>query len=128
MCAGGADTVRALLLAAALASGCGWTRTQVALGATSTALLSVDWWQTKSIVNRCLELNPVIGPCGERVHEDVYMMTVIAGNLVVAHLLGRDWREVWLGAMTGAEAATVWSNASIDPTLRPWVLGQPISR
>ncbi len=106
--------MRAALLAAILATGCGWTRQQVALGAVSTALLTVDWYQTTDITRRCLELNPVVGPCGERMGADAYMMTAIAGSLLLAHVTGSDWRSVVLGSIAGAEAATVWSNASAE--------------
>ncbi len=97
-----------------LTTACGWTKQQVALGAASTALLTVDWYQTKSIALGCQELNPVIGPCGERVPVDLYMMGVIASSLVLAHFVGDRWRPVLLGALAGAEAATVWSNASVE--------------
>jgi hypothetical protein len=105
--------VRAAVLALALV-GCGWTKQQVALGAASTAMLTVDWYQSQGITRDCVELNPVIGPCGERVPLDLYFMGVMAANLALAHAIGSEWRSVWLGAMAGAEAATVWSNASAE--------------
>lgn len=98
----------AIVIALAL-SGCGWTARQATLAATSTALLAADWKQTRGITAQCLELNPLLGECGERFPVNVYFPLVMVANLGIAHLLG-PWREVQLGAVTGAEAATVWSN------------------
>lgn len=105
--------MKALLLCAALA-GCGWSKQHVAMGAVSTAFLTVDWYQTMGITRDCQELNPAIGPCGERIHPDLWMIGAIAGHLALAHLVGAGWRPVVLGAMAGAEAATVWSNGSVE--------------
>ncbi len=102
--------MRALALVAALA-GCSWNTRDRVLGAAATTFLFADWMQTRTgATPHCLELNPIIGACGERVHPDVYFPLVILGNLVAAELMGSDWRPVALGAMTGAEAATVWAN------------------
>jgi hypothetical protein len=104
--------MKAALLA--LLVGCGWTPKQVALGSISTMLLTMDWWQTVGITQQCVELNPIIGPCGERVPVDLYMMGAIVGHLVLAHVVGPDWRPVVLGGVAGAEVATVWANAASE--------------
>jgi hypothetical protein len=101
-------------IALALAAGCAsWTPRQAALATLSTALLVTDWQQTHSITTRCLELNPVIGACGENIPVNVYFPAVIAASLAVGHIAG-DWRDTFFGALAGAEAVTVWTNASYE--------------
>ncbi len=95
-------------------SACGWTPKHVALAGASTALLAFDWHQTQSIARDCLELNPIIGACGERVPVNAYFPVVILAHVALAHVVGAEWRPVLLGAIVGAEAATVWSNASVE--------------
>ncbi len=81
------------------------------LAVSSTALLAVDWHQTRTnIVPECREQNPIIGPCGENVSPDLYFPISIVANLALGYALG-DWGDVWFGAITGAQGATVWSNA-----------------
>ncbi len=99
-------------LAALALVGCGWTPKHVAGAAVSTALLAADWYQTRGITRDCLELNPVIGRCGENVPVDIYFPVVMLTQVALAHAVGADWRPVLLGAVAGAEGATVWSNWS----------------
>lgn len=94
-----------------LLSSCAPAR-QVGLAAVSTALLAADWHQTRSdIVPACAELNPVIGPCGERFHPDAYFPLVMATNLALGLLLPRPWGELTWATVAGVQGATVWNNA-----------------
>lgn len=100
--------VRAIALALAL-SGCGWGAQQKSFAAATTALLAVDWHQTHGIVDRCGEINPVIGPCGERLPVNFYFPVVTMGVIVIANLLPEQ-RDALLGVVAGAEGATIWNN------------------
>lgn len=101
----------ALFMVVIASNGCTtWTGPQAALAYSSSALLVVDWAQTRGIVQDCREWNPVLGPCGERLSPGVYFPLVIGANLLLAHLLPAGWREGYLGVMTGVEGATVGQN------------------
>lgn len=82
--------------------------TGLAMAAVTT--LAIDWHQTRAITRNCNELNPIIGPCGERVSVDLYFPLVIAGTLVLAAALDRPWGDMVLAGVAGAEGATIWSN------------------
>lgn len=111
--------VKALALSLVLLAGCGWTTRQKALGIVTTGLLVIDWKQTYTVTGRCTEANPVLGPCGERFPVDAYFPMVIMTTLFAAHLLP-TWREVLLGAVSGAEGATVWDNATGNDAIPLW--------
>lgn len=99
---------KALVLALLVA--CTPVQRRVALTVSSTALLVADYEQTKSIVQRCGETNPVIGQCGERVSPGPYFATAIIINLALAGTLPGALGDVWLAGLTGAQASTVWGN------------------
>lgn len=92
----GAREVKALLLTAAL-SGC--------LPLASSAAIAADWYQTRGITQRCGELNPLIGQCGDRVPVDIYFPVAIAANLAAGWISSKFQ---WL--VLGAEGSIVWSN------------------
>ncbi len=100
--------MRVLALAALIA--CTPVQRRVTLGVASTALIAADWYQTRDIVARCREQNFLLGECGERISPNVYFPLALALNAAIALMLPPGWDEVWLGAVTGAQAATVWSN------------------
>lgn len=104
--------MKAALVALALA-GCSLTPAQRTgtLAGLATVSLSIDWLQTRDIVKRCNELNPVIGECGQRVSPDIYFPVVILGTLAAGYLIGGAWGDATFAAMAGAETATVWANA-----------------
>lgn len=103
--------MKSLVIVAALSTGClspAQRTTGLAMAAVTT--LAIDWHQTHDITRRCNELNPVLGPCGERFPVDVYFPLVIAGTLVLAAVLDRTWGDMVLAGVAGAEGATIWSN------------------
>ena len=89
---------------------CACSRTTV-LATSSTALLIVDWRQSQGIVEAGTEINPFIGPRGERVPVNVYFPTVIALHLAVGLALPGDARTAWFAGILGAQASTTWGNA-----------------
>ena len=96
-------------------SACTPTQRTTTLALASSSLILIDWHQTRSeIVPSCNELNPVIGPCGERMHPDTYFPIVALAHIAIGAALPQAWRDVWFGAITGAQLATVWSNYRND--------------
>lgn len=72
--------------------------------------LATDWAQTVWITEDCSEHNPILGECGERVPHYVYFPVMIAGSMIISRVLPEWYRGVFQGAVTGAEAATIWDN------------------
>jgi hypothetical protein len=97
-------TRAALLLL--LVVGCTQPQRKATLAVASTALLLVDWSQTREIVAICQEQNPIIGWCGERVPVDAYFPVVILANLVIGYFA----HESYMAGITGAQTATVVGN------------------
>jgi hypothetical protein len=108
-----------LLCVVVLLVGCGWTPRQKLMGATMTTLLVVDWKQTYTITGRCTEDNPVLGDCGQRFPVTAYFPMVIMTALFAAELTPA-WREVLMGAVIGAQGATVWDNATGTSAVPLW--------
>lgn len=102
--------MRALLLCAALAGCISPAGRTTTLAMAATGALITDWVQTRGIVDKCQERNPVIGPCGESFAPDVYFPVVIIGVLALAAAAG-PWGDAVLAGVVGIEGATVWSNA-----------------
>lgn len=100
--------MRALVLVLLVA--CTPAQRTVALAAVSTALLAVDWHQTRGIVQRCDETNPVIGQCGERVAPDTYFPIATLVHLTIGAALPRGWRELWFATIAGVQGSTTWGN------------------
>lgn len=101
--------MRAIAIALAFAA-CTPTQRTTALALSSTTFIVADWYQTQGITAACQELNPIIGACGERVSVNTYFPVAIAAHLTVGLLLPAHWRDVWFGAVAGAQVSTVWSN------------------
>ena len=82
------------------------------LASVSSTLIAADWMQTRTFARRpqCDELNPIIGECGEHVSPDVYFPVMLAAHMLVGYVLPARWRDVWFGAVAGAQASTVWAN------------------
>lgn len=97
-------------LALVLLVACTPAQRTVALASASTALLAVDWHQTRGIVKECAETNPVIGQCGERVSPDTYFPVVALVHLAVGATLPRHWRELWFSTIAGVQGSTTWLN------------------
>lgn len=88
-----------------------WSKRDTAFEAVSTVLLTADWFQTQAITERCIEANPIIGRCGDRVNPNVYFPLVIVTSMVVTRLLNPDLRTPFQAGLIGVQAATVWDNA-----------------
>ncbi len=110
--------MRVLLCLCLCLVGCGWTRSEVAAETVALAATAADWYQTRVIVAGCDEVNPIIGPCGERLTPDAYFPLALVAQLAVAAVLPHPWRLAWAGATAGAEVNQVYLNTlSPDPAL-----------
>lgn len=107
--------MKRLVLLAALGGCLSPAQRTTALAIAATGVTIVDWHQTRDITRNCTELNPVIGPCGERVPVDVYFPVVLSGALMLAAALGGTWGDAVLAGLAGAELSTIWSNALNQP-------------
>ena len=93
-----------------------WTPADKALLATSTALLIVDWGQTRYIAknpDRFHELNPILGRHPSVGRVNTYFATAIIGNYLLADWLGPTNRKLYLGGITALETVVVIRNNGI---------------
>lgn len=91
--------------------GRGWTRVDTAAQVAVAATLAADGYQTMSYIGpNCMERNPIIGECGDRVPIPIYMPAVFALELAAAYALPPSWRRWFVGAFGGFEAAIVYTN------------------
>lgn len=100
--------MKALILVALVA--CTPLQRTATLASASSTLILADWMQTRVFVRECAELNPIIGECGEHISPDIYFPAALALHVAVGLLLPIQWRDVWFGAVAGAQASTVWAN------------------
>lgn len=118
----------ALLLLAALAPPChadDWTREDTYRQAALTALLVVDWGQTRWIAKHngmtepdqypqnAGETNCVLGRYPSIGKVNNYFAASIVGHAAIAYMLPRGWREGWQYVWIGAEANQVNRNRAI---------------
>ncbi len=107
--------MKALPLLALLATGCaagrGWSRADTAAQLAFAATIAVDESQTVGwITPHCMEANPIIGPCGERMPAPLYMASAMALETVIAWSLPPSWRRWFEGAAIGAEGDVIFGN------------------
>jgi hypothetical protein len=69
-----------------------------------------DWNQTVGITRDCVEDNPVLGECGQRVNTHLYFASFLVIQGIVNRLSPQRYRPIIQGSLFGAEAATVWNN------------------
>jgi hypothetical protein len=84
---------------------------EYAMAGVFAATATVDWHQTQyHIQPQCMEWNPVIGPCGNRMQVSIYMPLVVFGTLAIAKVLPEKYRLPYLAAMAGSEFSTIITN------------------
>lgn len=88
-----------------------WRTQDQGMEGISLTLLATDWGQTvQDVTTSCNEGNPIIGECGQRVSPNVYFPVVMVTSMVISRLLPPYYRDVFQGALIGAEMTTVQSN------------------
>lgn len=103
--------MKKLALLAALVGGCGGWQHHDTLAQTAVVYsLALDYKQTLDITQDCLETNPIMGPCGERMDPDLYFASVIAIDTVLAFSIPPPWRYIFQSAVLAGQAHTVWHN------------------
>lgn len=96
--------IRAVAIVAVLSGGCvsrPWTKTDTALEAACVGLAVLDLNQTTQITRDCMEGNPILGPCGDRVPPAVWFPTMIVLHAITSYLLPSDWRHAFQGVTVG---------------------------
>ena len=100
-----------------LAGCCGahrWSKADAALETTFAFATAVDGLESTEIVGRCIEANPVLGPCGNRVPLGVYIPLGMLVHAGVTWLIPHGaWRTAFLGLTAGAELDTIYANTFI---------------
>ena len=91
-----------------------WSPGQIALAATTSAEILVDWGQTRyALLNGHSELNPVIGPHPSPEWLMLYNGLAISGMLAVGALLSPRWRTVWFAGIAVMQTVTVARSAML---------------
>jgi hypothetical protein len=91
-----------------------WSRRDTAREVAFFAVTTIDWHQTQSIAAGCMELNPILGPCGDRVSVGIYFPFMLIAHVTAAAALPRDWRPSFQAFTIGMESATVVINTQTD--------------
>jgi hypothetical protein len=90
-----------------------WTSTNVALAATATAGILIDWSQTNQAMQQgWVELNPLLGERPSLRHLTVYNLVVLSTTLGVGAALPSRWRTWWFAGIVGVELYAITGNAA----------------
>lgn len=87
-----------------------WTTTDKIAEGVFAVALSVDYLQTRLITDDCIETNPVIGKCGERMPIESYFATALLGHALAAHYLPGRLRSLFQGVTIGFAIFTADKN------------------
>lgn len=91
-----------------------WNTAQIALAATATTEILIDWAQTRQALHQgWLERNPILGPRPSDDKLAAYNIAAIAGTWLIGAVLPHRMRTLWFGAVTGVEGYTIVGNASL---------------
>jgi len=100
---------RAIVLCLALCTGCvGWSRHDTARELAFTGEMALDTAQSITIGEQCMEENPIVGMCGQRLA--FYMPGMVIVHVVTSALLPPDKRRAWQWLTLGVEGSTVMAN------------------
>lgn len=87
-----------------------WSRGDTARQVVLTGLLTADAAQTIPITKRCLEMNPIIGLCGKRVHPLKYFFAAIVVHTAAVWVVPKEYREAFQYTAIGLESAVISMN------------------
>jgi hypothetical protein len=114
-----------LLLPSAASAHDDWTTGDTVRQGVVTALLVVDWGQTRWIVknptdpvrdgtyNWRAEANPILGSYPSIGKVNTYFTAAIIGHAAVSYFLPRGWRDGWQYVWIGAEINQIAHNRSM---------------
>ncbi len=108
----------ALILAIMIPSTAQADNVDIALQLGVTATLLADWHQTRRITANCLEANPIMGRCGEKLSPDIYFPVAIVAHATLARLLPRPYGRILQGLTIGKQLHTVGRNWSYGYTIQ----------
>ena len=82
-----------------------WTEAQKNLLAIDTALLAVDWGQTRYGVASPdhVELNPIIGKNASNMRIGIYFGTCIIANAIIADMMPTEYRGLFLSGVLAVQ-------------------------
>jgi hypothetical protein len=120
------NAVLALILASCSAHAEEWKAADYKLLGAATALIVVDWGQTRNMtrsplyITRCpdckdpyYEHNPILGKSPSIGEVDKYFALAILGTVGVSYALPAKWRRYFLGGVIVLESAVVMRNHHI---------------
>jgi len=93
-----------------------WTTADTVRQAAVTALLVVDWGQTRWAMDhpsKYRELNSVLGDHPSAGRQNNYTVLAIVGHAAVSAFLPPEWRHGWQYVWIGIEAHTVYRNHKV---------------
>lgn len=103
--------VLATVLSACATGGRAWTARDGLLEAGFAGSMALDYMQTERITGICMESNPIMGRCGQRVSPKLYFPLAALLHLGVTAALPRGWaRTTFQGVSLGLEGAVVVYN------------------
>ncbi len=102
--------IAALMLLTSSARADEWNAVDLAGQGAVYSVLAADMVQTLDLTRDCLEFNPVMGSCGQRVPVIPYFVGVAAAHTALAHVLPRKWRRVSQGVIVAVQSVTVARN------------------
>lgn len=109
-------TLLLLLFPALVHAGDDWSITDKALFATSSALLVIDWGQTRYIAkhpNRFYEKNVLLGKHPSVRAVNAYFIGALVGNYLLTDRLDRPYRTYFQAGLIGLELVVTASNKKI---------------
>jgi len=90
-----------------------WTSTNVALAATATAGILIDWSQTNQAMQQgWIELNPFLGEHPSLRQLTTYNLVALSATLGVGAALPSRWRSVWFASVIALETYAITGNAA----------------
>ena len=113
--------IRAFLLALCLgmaqtALAQNWSTQDKSLFVTSSALLVVDWAQTRHIARNpqlFYEKNPILGEHPSLGRVNTYFATVLVANYFITDALSPKWRTAYQAGLIGVELVVIGNNKRI---------------
>ncbi len=97
-----------------------WTATDTALQASFTALVAIDWLQTRVALRepRFVETNPLLGARPSAVRLNLATLGAVVAHAGIARLLPQPYRRIWQSIGIGIEVAVVAQNFSVGVRLQ----------
>jgi hypothetical protein len=92
-----------------------WTATDTVLQLTTTALIVMDWNQTRHCLSSptCQELNPILGRRPSQGAVATYAIGSALACAGISYALPRPWRNMWQTLTIGVEGHAVYRHLRV---------------